>query len=90
MKFLWQQIEEKKTIGEWEAETGIVILDPDGFDRSDGKLYDRLMTRLEFIKGCVPSTVKGLNILNDIIKNENIEFYGGMYVIKTKQMELKN
>jgi hypothetical protein len=49
--------EDKKTIEEWEEIKQIKILDPDGFDRTDDKLYDRKFTEEEFDKGLMFSTV---------------------------------
>jgi hypothetical protein len=40
--------EVKKTIAEWEKEFGVVILDADGFDRTDKKLYERKFTAGDF------------------------------------------
>jgi len=48
----------KKTITEWEKETGVKILDPDGFDRSNPNLYDLEFTKEEFIKGVLGSTIE--------------------------------
>lgn len=50
--------EERKTIKGWEAETGIQILDPDGFDRKDPYLYERLFTYEEFVDGAMYSTIR--------------------------------
>ena len=49
---------EKHTIFEWEEITGIKILDPDGFNRKDPKLYSRLFTKEEFEKGVIFSTIE--------------------------------
>lgn len=49
----------RHTIPEWEIITGISIIDPDGFDRKDPKLYERLFTREEFDKGLFRSTIIG-------------------------------
>lgn len=40
--------EVKKTIEEWQKEFGVIIMDPDGFDRSDMKLYERTFTKEDF------------------------------------------
>lgn len=46
------------TIEEWSQEPGMpVIIDPDGFDRDDPRLYDRLFTEGEFLEGAFRSTV---------------------------------
>lgn len=58
-KFREDLLEEKHTIKEWEIITGIEVLDPDGFDRTDQKLYERLFTREEFDKGLLRSTIIG-------------------------------
>ena len=42
---------EKKTINEWASIDGIIIVDPDGFDRSDLDLFNRLYTRSEYEEG---------------------------------------
>lgn len=47
----------KKTIKEWEKEFNVTILDPDGFDRSDPNLKERLFYREEFLAGMARSTV---------------------------------
>lgn len=47
---------ERRTIAEWGAITGRVVLDPDGFNRWDGRLMERLFTREEFEHGCLNST----------------------------------
>lgn len=47
----------KKTINGWEEIFKITILDPDGFDRTDPKLYERLFTRDEFLEGASGSTM---------------------------------
>lgn len=41
----------KKTLKEWEEIKGLEIIDYDGFDRSDTKLFERLFTEKEFDKG---------------------------------------
>lgn len=48
---------EKHTIKEWSNLTGIVVLDPDGFDRTDPKLNEKLFTKEEFINGIHKSTI---------------------------------
>lgn len=48
---------EKKTIQEWEQEYGIYIMDIDGFDSQDPKLYERLFTRQEFEQSAAQCTV---------------------------------
>lgn len=45
----------KKTIHEWQQEYDFAIMDPDGFDRKDPKMRERLYTRKEFeqrVCGC--------------------------------------
>lgn len=61
-----QMSEELRTISEWEKHTGITILDPDGFDRSDPFLEKRLMTKEQFIKGAMESTLD----ISSLYKNE--------------------
>jgi hypothetical protein len=46
----------KKTINEWEKETGITVIDPDGFDRKNPVLYKLTFTKEEFMKGAMWST----------------------------------
>ena len=47
-----------KTIDEWSQEPGMpVVLDPDGFDRADDRLEERLFTEDEFVNGAMMSTV---------------------------------
>ena len=91
MKFLWcLEAEEKKTIPEWQKETGCIIMDPDGFDRTDSHLYERLMTKKEFIRGLFGSTISGrhrTSILKEAFE-EGLIFFSGQ-IIKTKHMELK-
>lgn len=48
--------DELKTIEEWEKEFDIKIYDPDGFDRSDPHLYERLFSKQEFIDRSMYST----------------------------------
>ena len=47
----------RMTIPGWEKATNIKILDPDGFDRKDRKLYSKLFTRREFLDGAMSSTI---------------------------------
>jgi len=51
--------EEKRTLNEWAAMDGINILDPDGFDRTDPHLFERLFTREEYNQGIVRCTIMG-------------------------------
>lgn len=48
----------RNTIHEWEWITGITVLDPDGFDRKDPNLYERLFTHQEFKEGLIRSTIQ--------------------------------
>jgi hypothetical protein len=48
---------ERLTIAQWGERTGIVVLDPDGFDRTDMELTSRLFTEDEFRRGVWNSTV---------------------------------
>lgn len=43
--------EERKTLREWEQTYGLWILDMDGFDLSDHELFQRRMTKSEFLAG---------------------------------------
>ena len=47
----------KHTIREWEKIKGVKILDPDGFNRKDPNLMERLFTEQEFNEGMMLSTV---------------------------------
>lgn len=49
---------EKHTISEWEILKDIIVLDPDGFNRSDPELYKRLFTEAEFEKCLMSSTIQ--------------------------------
>lgn len=48
----------RATIKQWGDITGIIVLDPDGFDRKDRHLMERLFTYDEFMHGCMTSTVQ--------------------------------
>jgi len=43
----------KRTLTEWEQLKGLEILDWDGFDRKDEKLFERLYTEKEFDNGVI-------------------------------------
>jgi hypothetical protein len=58
----------RKTIRQWEEISGVCILDPDGFDRTDPKLYEREFTWKEFSKGLPFCTLKGANSVVDADK----------------------
>lgn len=45
-----------RTIHEWEKELHVKIKDPDGFDRADRYLHEKLFTRDEFLAGMMRST----------------------------------
>ena len=47
----------RQTLKDWCIEKHIIILDPDGFDRKDPKLFERDFTEQEFETGCMRSTV---------------------------------
>ena len=47
------------TIKQWEIIKGVKILDPDGFDRTDPKLYERFFTEKEFDKALINCTIEG-------------------------------
>jgi len=49
---------ERKTIKQWQEEFGIIIHDPDGFDRSDPDLMNKKFTKEEFEKGAMLSTIE--------------------------------
>lgn len=48
---------DRKTIREWEQQYGIFILDLDGFDKTDPKLYERLFTQSEFEQAAAECTI---------------------------------
>lgn len=48
---------DRKTIREWEQEYGIFILDLDGFDKTDPKLYERLFSQSEFEQAAAECTI---------------------------------
>lgn len=48
----------RATIKDWEVITGIRVLDPDGFNRKDPQLMERLFTYQEFTHGMIQSTVQ--------------------------------
>ncbi len=47
-----------RTIDEWSQIYGVKIIDPDGFDRNDPTLNERLFTKIEFEKGLIVSTME--------------------------------
>ena len=47
-----------RTIEQWSDIKGIRIIDPDGFDRTDPKLYEKLFTEEEFEKGLLNCTIE--------------------------------
>ncbi len=51
---------ETKTIQEWAALDGIVVLDPDGFDRSDPYVLEREVTKAEYLAGIWRCTIMPL------------------------------
>jgi len=55
--------EERLTIEEWQEKLGFQIHDPDGFDRTDTKLYERKFTQAQFMAGAEKSTMLGRDIL---------------------------
>ena len=48
----------RATIKQWGDITGTIVLDPDGFDRKDPRLMERLFTYQEFQHGCMESTIQ--------------------------------
>lgn len=48
---------DRKTIREWEQEFGFFILDLDGFDKTDPKLYERLFSQSEFEQAAAECTI---------------------------------
>jgi hypothetical protein len=62
-------MEETRTIEGWDGEFGYVILDPDGFDRKDPQLYERLFTAEEYKEGSMRSTIEITDL--DLFNREN-------------------
>jgi hypothetical protein len=50
-------MDERKTVQEWADLDGIEIWDPDGFDRSDPDLWERKVTKEEYLAGISYCTV---------------------------------
>jgi hypothetical protein len=63
---------ELKTINEWADLDGIIIIDADGFDRSDPDLFEKKISYEEYSKGILFCTIvmpaKGVDVT--IIKTE--------------------
>jgi hypothetical protein len=51
------EMKDKRTIQEWEQEFELNIVDMDGFDKRDPKLFDRLFTKTEFEQAIAFCTV---------------------------------
>ncbi|MDP4225587.1 MAG: hypothetical protein Q8910_04315 [Bacteroidota bacterium] len=49
-------LSQKHTIKEWSKYLGVIIMDPDGFDRKDPNLWSNVYTQQEFIEGYNRST----------------------------------
>lgn len=49
-----------KTLQEWAAEFNLLIIDPDGYDRSDPNLLTKQFTKEEFMTGIFKCTVTSL------------------------------
>lgn len=52
-------MDEKKTIQEWADHDCLIVVDPDGFNRSDPELMTRKFTKEEYIQGVVLCSVMG-------------------------------
>lgn len=50
-----------RTIEEWGAITGLRVVDPDGFDRTDPELWTRRFTEAEFQRGAMMSSCADWN-----------------------------
>jgi len=50
---------EKRTLQEWADGDYLIIVDPDGFDRSDPKLMTRQFTHKEYMQGIYRCSVMG-------------------------------
>ena len=60
---------DNKTIKEWDAMSGMTILDPDGFDRADPFLYKRRFSVQEYVENSNACTIQ----IND--RETNIAFF---------------
>lgn len=49
---------EKRTILEWCEIKNITMIDPDGFDRTDKKVFERLFTEEEFNSALWKCTIR--------------------------------
>lgn len=50
---------ERKTLQEWADIDGLIIYDPDGFDRTDPEVMTRKRTREEYMQGVYRCSVMG-------------------------------
>jgi hypothetical protein len=57
--------EELKSIVDWAKEDGLIILDPDGFDRSDPQVMSKLRSREEYEKGIMLCMIDRIKKFND-------------------------
>lgn len=68
----------KKTIGEWAAELGYTVIDPDGFDRTDPEVMKKLISKEEFDKGlplCTVQKIADPDFTLDDHHEKNVEFF---------------
>lgn len=49
----------RRNLDQWAALYGVIILDPDGFDRTDPLLHERMFTQEEFEAGLYRCTILG-------------------------------
>jgi len=56
------------TIDEWGKLLGFTVLDPDGFDRTDRNLNNRLFTKKEFLQNCGRSTISDVRRYRECLK----------------------
>jgi len=86
----------KLTIKKWGVVTGIKVLDPDGFDRTDSNVMSRTYTLKEFILGAAHCTCqwrKGsiilIDELLDIFKELETKEQN-QAIVKQKSLEIIN
>ena len=78
---------ELRTISEWEIDTRFKILDPNGFDVSDELLNKRLITKGDFLFGCMKSTLKAVPRLYERYDFTPSQLWNS--IVETKQMPLE-
>ena len=79
------------TLGQWSKAFDVACVDPDGFDRTDEKLLERLLTREEFFSGMRASTVMGKDGAFEKFMQvlEEMDFTGMPTKVETKYLPVK-